>query len=215
MRSIRDSSLNLLRFVNDIFDLYKIETGSMEIFSDVFGPADLLRDLVKEMEPAMAAAGNVVELDVPDDIGLVSSDMRKIRIILVQLRFDCLRDRTRGSHRLSIVVGRLQIFLRLLGRSSLSSLLLLLQLGHGRRNIVVVVRISRIIVVIKSTKSILVVVVIVIITPVRPLRTPLLPSPLFLRLPFLFPTIFPRARAVALPLTVGIADPQLLSEIAR
>lgn len=85
LRRIRDSGLELLRFANDILDLSKIETGRMEIFNDVFSPADLIREVVAEMGPAARANNNQLRVDVSEDIGSISSDMRKIRIILFQL----------------------------------------------------------------------------------------------------------------------------------
>lgn len=85
LRTIHTSGLELLRFANDVLDLSKIESDRMEIFDDVFNPADLLRDVLNELGPAAAAHRNRLILDVDPALGAVVSDMRKIRIVLFQL----------------------------------------------------------------------------------------------------------------------------------
>ena len=82
--------------MNDILDLSKIETGRMEIFNDVFVPADLVRTVVAEMLPAAQANRNRVRVNVQDDIGPISSDMRKIRIVLIQLLSNAAKFTTGG-----------------------------------------------------------------------------------------------------------------------
>lgn len=85
LKSIRSSGLECLRMVNDVVDLAKIETGRMEIFVDDFDPVELLRDVVAESTPAAEANGNRLSLHIDSDLDRLSSDMRKVRIILVQL----------------------------------------------------------------------------------------------------------------------------------
>lgn len=97
LKVIRESGLELLRLVNDILDLSKIETGRMEIFSEVFNPADLLRDIVAEMQPLAAANGNRLSLRIDESIGAISSDMRKVRIILTQLISNAIKFTRDGS----------------------------------------------------------------------------------------------------------------------
>ena len=89
----------------------------MEIFSEVFDPADLLNDIVVEMQPLAAANGNRLSLRIEETIGTVSSDMRKMRIILTQLISNAIKFTRNGS-------VALDAHLETAGSSALKSLVL-------------------------------------------------------------------------------------------
>lgn len=97
LKIIRESGHEMLRFVNDILDLSKMETGRMEIFSEIFNPTDLLNDIVSEMQPLAASNDNRLSLRIDEAIGTISSDMRKVRIILTQLISNAIKFTRNGS----------------------------------------------------------------------------------------------------------------------
>ena len=82
---IRLAGKHLLSLINDILDLSKIEAGKMDLNIEVFNVDELIRDVIGTIRPLAESRGNELRIQVSGEIGLVYSDVTKIRQILFNL----------------------------------------------------------------------------------------------------------------------------------
>ncbi len=79
------SSQHLLRLVNDILDLSRIEAGHMQLNPMVFPVAGLLEEIRAFGEPLVSQNHNTLQTHIPDDLGEMNSDPTRVRQILINL----------------------------------------------------------------------------------------------------------------------------------
>lgn len=82
---IHKAGNHLLSIINDILDLSKIEAGKMPISVELFDSRALLLDVAVTARPLATKNGNTIDVDLPDDLGMMQSDPTKIRQILLNL----------------------------------------------------------------------------------------------------------------------------------
>ena len=73
---IRTSSEHLLRLVNDVLDLSKIEVGKMEVNVSAVSLEPLLEDVVSIVEPVAEAKGVRIDMVVARDLPAIATDAR-------------------------------------------------------------------------------------------------------------------------------------------
>ncbi|HXI01975.1 MAG TPA: response regulator [Candidatus Saccharimonadales bacterium] len=100
---INRSGGNLLRLINDILDLSKIEAGRMEVHEDVFDLKTTLATLRDTIEPLAADKGLAFTI-VPDPAlpSSMKSDDPKIRQVLLNLLGNAVKFTERGSVTLTL-----------------------------------------------------------------------------------------------------------------
>ncbi|HEV7500193.1 MAG TPA: ATP-binding protein, partial [Vicinamibacteria bacterium] len=82
---IHSSGRHLLRLINDILDLSKIEAGKMELFSEVFDVPVLVREVSSTIRPLAERRGNALELRCGDDVIRMRADLTRVRQVLLNL----------------------------------------------------------------------------------------------------------------------------------
>ncbi|MBX0330550.1 GAF domain-containing protein, partial [Oscillochloris sp. ZM17-4] len=82
---INAAGQQLLAIINDILDLSKIESGETQIFTETFDLSALLIEVQATAAPLIQKNHNTFEIQLPDTIGLIHSDMTKIRKIVLNL----------------------------------------------------------------------------------------------------------------------------------
>lgn len=76
---------HLLRLINDILDLSKIEAGKMSLILESFNLAELIEDAVTTISPLATRTGNSVEVHCSDDLGIVTADRTRVRQVFLNL----------------------------------------------------------------------------------------------------------------------------------
>jgi signal transduction histidine kinase len=94
---IRTAADHLLRVVNDVLDLSKIEVGRMEVDLRSVSLEPLLEGVISIVEPVAEAKGVRVDLVVARDLPAIVTDGRQVRQILMNLMTNAIKFTERGS----------------------------------------------------------------------------------------------------------------------
>lgn len=85
LQKIQSAGKHLLELINDVLDLSKIESGKMTLYCENIDVAAMVRDIESTMLPTVQKNGNTLSVEIPDDIGVMHSDLTKIRQTLFNL----------------------------------------------------------------------------------------------------------------------------------
>ncbi len=106
LRIVQLSGEHLLRMINDVLDLAKIEAGKIVLRPAPFAPAELLRDVAAGHAPAAARKGLAFHLDIAPDLpACVEGDAQKLRQILDNLIGNAIKFTATGSVTLCVTRG--------------------------------------------------------------------------------------------------------------
>jgi len=96
--TIRDSGDNLLRILNDILDLSKLEAGRIEFEQVNFSPSVLVDAVRSIVEPNARAKGLALKIDIDPRLPpALTGDAQRIRQVLLNLAFNAVKFTDRGS----------------------------------------------------------------------------------------------------------------------
>jgi signal transduction histidine kinase/DNA-binding response OmpR family regulator len=98
---ILDSGQHLLRLINDVLDLSKIEAGKIELFAEPINIAALLRQVADAIQPLIGTNDNQLEVLDMDNTLTMHSDVTRIRQILFNLLSNSAKFTSKGSILLS------------------------------------------------------------------------------------------------------------------
>lgn len=114
---IHDAGVHLLKLINEILDLAKIDAGKMEIFEEAVDAPELIRAVVDSYREEAKERGNVISVTAEAEVGCCIFDRRKLQQIFAQVVENAVKftrdglisvhisvDRTREGPRLSIAV---------------------------------------------------------------------------------------------------------------
>ncbi len=85
LQKIVTAGRHLLALINDILDLSKIEAGKMTVFCEQFDLAEVVNEAASTVRPLVEANGNILEISLPENPGLMRSDIVKVRQALLNL----------------------------------------------------------------------------------------------------------------------------------
>ncbi len=85
VRRVHRSGKHLLRLINDILDLSKIDAGKMEVQRERVDLADLAREVVEAVTPAAMDQANEIRLELDVTVHSIVSDRQRIRQCLLNL----------------------------------------------------------------------------------------------------------------------------------
>ncbi|MCV6639205.1 response regulator [Candidatus Albibeggiatoa sp. nov. NOAA] len=85
LAKINAAGRHLLSLINDILDLSKIESGKMEIYNETFDIQKVLEEVIVTVQILLEQRHNTLAFDCEPNIGLMHSDVTKVRQILLNL----------------------------------------------------------------------------------------------------------------------------------
>ncbi len=85
LQKICGAGKHLLRLINSVLDLSKIEAGKMDLFIETFEIEDLVDEVASTAEPLVAKNGNRFELRLAPGLGQLKGDVTKLKQVLLNL----------------------------------------------------------------------------------------------------------------------------------
>lgn len=94
---IHNAGQLLLRLINDVLDLAKVEAGHLELFYETFPIAQTVRETVTAMRGAAEKKGLSIQVNLPPDLGLITADQIRFKQILFNLLSNAVKFTDRGG----------------------------------------------------------------------------------------------------------------------
>ena len=85
LQRISRAGKHLLKLINDILDLSKIEAGKMELHVESFDLASVIRDCVDMATPLATPNNNKIDVNLPDSLPEMTSDVTRVRQVVFNL----------------------------------------------------------------------------------------------------------------------------------
>ena len=85
MRKIEGNARHLLGLINDVLDLSKVESGKMEVYAEQFELDGMMREVASTVESLISKKENRLTLELEVGLGVMHSDVTKIRQVLLNL----------------------------------------------------------------------------------------------------------------------------------
>jgi signal transduction histidine kinase len=102
LQKIQTAGRHLLELINGVLDLSKIESDKMTIYCEAIDIAAMVREIEATMLPAVQKNGNALSVEVPGDIGVMQSDITKIRQTLFNLLSNAAKFTQNGVIKLAV-----------------------------------------------------------------------------------------------------------------
>jgi len=93
---------HLLSLINNILDLSKIEAGRMDLYTEDFKVATLLREVESVAQPLVAKNGNTLTVQADDHLGTMHADLTKVRQSLLNLLSNAAKFTEQGTVTLAV-----------------------------------------------------------------------------------------------------------------
>ena len=101
LRKIEGNARHLLGLINDVLDLSKIESGKMEVYAEEFDVAGMARDVASTVRALVARKGNTLAVNLEPGVGVMRTDVTKLRQILLNLLSNAAKFTEHGTITLS------------------------------------------------------------------------------------------------------------------
>ncbi len=100
LEKINRAGKHLLALIDNILDLSKIEAGKMELLPEHFRISDLIREMAASVEPLLTRNANTLELGGGEGLGMMYSDLTRLRQCLLNLLSNACKFTRHGTIRL-------------------------------------------------------------------------------------------------------------------
>jgi signal transduction histidine kinase/CheY-like chemotaxis protein len=97
LQKIHSAGRHLQSLIDHILDLSKIEAGKVELFLEVFDVGDVVRDVLTTIGPLVEKNANTLQAHYAPDLGVIRSDLTRLRQILFNLLSNACKFTERGS----------------------------------------------------------------------------------------------------------------------
>jgi signal transduction histidine kinase len=85
LKTIAQAGHHLLHLINGVLDISKIESGQMEVYPVTVKISHLVKELTQTVHPLIRENGNVLHLEMPEDVGTLVADEVKLQQCLLNL----------------------------------------------------------------------------------------------------------------------------------
>jgi signal transduction histidine kinase len=102
LKKIQSAGKHLLELINDVLDLSKIESGKMTLYCEDIEIAAMVSDVEATIMPLVRKNRNTLATEIPPDVGLMHSDLTKIRQSLFNLLGNAAKFTQDGTIRLVV-----------------------------------------------------------------------------------------------------------------
>ena len=104
IRKIQSNARHLLTLINDVLDLSKVEANRMTTYAEDFDVGKLARDAAGTVDALVQRKGNTLQLDLADELGMMHSDVVKVRQCLFNLISNAAKFTEKG--RITLLIRR-------------------------------------------------------------------------------------------------------------
>jgi signal transduction histidine kinase len=101
LNKITAAGQHLLSLINDVLDLSKVEAGKMELYTEDFDVGDTLHDVTSMAMTLIEKKNNALATDYGENLGVMHSDMTKVRQNLFNLISNAAKFTENGTITLS------------------------------------------------------------------------------------------------------------------
>lgn len=102
VEKIRTSSCSLMKWVEEIIDLSKIESGRSELIHQKIFVAELILELSQQIQDSMKQADNGFQINCPENIGEIQGDRERIFRVLFNLLANACNKTKNGKISLNV-----------------------------------------------------------------------------------------------------------------
>lgn len=102
LSKIHFASDQLMKWVEEIIDLSKIESGHSELKHGLFSVADLVNEVVEKVSPEAEKSGNILAVSLPDSLGDLKGDRERVERVLFNLLENACRVTESGKISLEV-----------------------------------------------------------------------------------------------------------------
>ena len=104
----------LLRLINDVLDLSKVEAGRLELFYETFPIAQTVRETIATLRGQADKKGVEIQSDLPPDLGLITADQIRFKQVLYNLLSNAVKFTDQGFVRVSAAIEGGQLHLAII-----------------------------------------------------------------------------------------------------
>jgi len=104
LKKIQTAATHLLSLINDILDLSKIEAGKMELFLEKVDVKRMIADVNSTIMPMIEKKENKLEVNCPEDLPEMFTDLTKTRQILFNLLSNASKFTDKGTIKLDVAI---------------------------------------------------------------------------------------------------------------
>ncbi|GLS43202.1 sensor histidine kinase [Methylobacterium brachythecii] len=97
LQRIQSAGQHLLKLVNQILELAKIDSGRMEVFNESLSVAEIVEGLVNGLRASAAERGNTLTVALDPEIGIITGDRMKIENALSQVLHNAIKYTENGA----------------------------------------------------------------------------------------------------------------------
>lgn len=101
LQKIKTAGKHLLELINEVLDLSKIEAGKMGLYLETFNISEMLEQVISTIKPLADKNANSLKVSYKDDIGMMRSDLTKVRQTLFNLISNACKFTEHGTIELS------------------------------------------------------------------------------------------------------------------
>ncbi len=97
MEMVQKSADHLLALINDVLDISKIEAGQLKVGSEPFDLRESVLKMERTVRPLAEKKGLTLTTEIGADVGLITSDQRRVEQVLLNLLSNAIKYTEQGK----------------------------------------------------------------------------------------------------------------------